>query len=97
MSSIVPLPIADGRQTLRSAWQLLRRRPLFLAGTVLVLLVGAAAGLVTPWALGRLVDLTDPGGPDPGDVWVPGAAVLAGYALIAAAVAVLVPLRRDLA
>lgn len=83
MSSIVPLPIADGRQTLRSAWQLLRRRPLFLAGTVLVLLVGAAAGLVTPWALGRLVDLIDTGGSDPGDVWVLGTAVLAA-ALVSA-------------
>ena len=83
MSSIVPLPIADGRQTLGAAWGLLRRRPLFLSATVLVLLIGAAAGLVTPWALGRLVDLIDTGGSDPGAVWRLGAAVLSA-ALVSA-------------
>ena len=45
------LPIASGRQTFTAAWELLRRRPVLLGSAILVLILGAACGLVAPLSL----------------------------------------------
>ncbi len=77
------LPIANGGQTFAAAWELLCRRPLLLGGTIIVLLVGAACGLVAPWALGRLIDLIGDGSAHAETVWWLGGAIL-GAAFLAA-------------
>jgi ATP-binding cassette subfamily C protein len=77
------LPIATGRETLRASWALLRRHPWQLICTVVIMLVGAVLGLVTPWALGRLVDLVAEGTAAVGHVWGLGGVVFAA-ALLAA-------------
>lgn len=77
------LPIASGRQTFTAAWELLRRRPVLLCSAILVLILGAACGLVAPWAIGRLVDMIGEGGARAEAVWWLGGAIL-GAALLAA-------------
>lgn len=79
------LPIATGRQTLAASWRLLRRYPGKLICTVAVMLVGAALGLVTPWALGRLVDLVVRDQAGAGDVWLLGGTVFVAALLAAVA------------
>ncbi|MFT4052070.1 ABC transporter ATP-binding protein [Microbacterium sp.] len=80
------LPIATGRQTLAVAWRLASRRPGLLLLVVVVMLSGAAAGLVTPWALGALVDLIGDDTATAAEVWRLGLAIL-GATLFAAATA----------
>ena len=53
----VPLPVADARRTRAAVGDLLREHRLLVVGTGLVLLGRAAAGLVGPAVLGRIVDL----------------------------------------
>ncbi|MFT3799114.1 ABC transporter ATP-binding protein [Microbacterium sp.] len=77
------LPVASGRQTFAVAWRLLTQRPWQLTGVVVVMLAGAATGLVTPWALGVLVDLVGDGAATGAEIWGLGAAILAA-ALVAA-------------
>lgn len=77
------LPIATGRQTLRVSWALLRRHLWQLICTVAIMLLGAVLGLVTPWALGTLVDLVAEEKAAAGHVWALGGAVF-GAALLAA-------------
>lgn len=81
--SAAVLPTATGRQSLTVALALLARRPWRLALSILVLLVGATAGLVTPWALGVLVDLIGDGAATSADVWRLGAMILAAALLSA--------------
>jgi ATP-binding cassette subfamily C protein len=52
----VTLPVAGPGETRAWVWAELRARPREVAGTVLVGLVSAAAGVVPVWALGVLVD-----------------------------------------
>lgn len=79
------LPIASGRQTFRAAWRLVRGHPWALVGVIAVLLVGAAARLVPPWVLGRLVDVVDRGSASEGAIYLLGAAILGGALAAAAA------------
>lgn len=79
------LPIATGGQSFAAAWRLLRDRPMLLVGTVLVMLIGAGAGIVAPWALGRLVDLIAADGADVAGIWGLGAAILCAAAVSAVA------------
>ncbi|MEE1649945.1 ABC transporter ATP-binding protein [Brachybacterium sp. J144] len=51
------LPVAGARRTARTALRLLARRRAALLATTLSLLVGSAAALVIPPALGRIADL----------------------------------------
>lgn len=50
------LPIAGGRESWRHMIRLLSRRRGALAATTALLLLGSAAGLLTPLLLGRIVD-----------------------------------------
>ncbi|WP_343929897.1 ABC transporter ATP-binding protein [Tsukamurella strandjordii] len=50
------LPVADGRTTFSFARGLLRGRGGALAGVIVILLLGAALGLVAPWGFGAMVD-----------------------------------------
>ena len=79
------LPIADGRTVLREAWGILGRRWWHLVWLVLVLVAGAVAGIVSPFALGAIVDAVS-AGLDSGDaslVWGLGA-LMAGAVLLGA-------------
>ncbi|WP_432457114.1 ABC transporter ATP-binding protein [Cellulomonas iranensis] len=50
------LPVADPAATRRYAWQVLRTHRGGVAAAAVVLLVGAFAGLVPVWLIGRMVD-----------------------------------------
>ncbi|PXA68246.1 ABC transporter ATP-binding protein [Cryobacterium arcticum] len=79
------LPIADGRTVLREAWGILGRRWWHLVWLVLVLVAGAVAGIVSPFALGAIVDAVS-AGLDSGDaslVWGLGA-LMAGAVIVGA-------------
>jgi ATP-binding cassette subfamily C protein len=89
MSAVAPtdkLPIADGRTVLRAVWAILARRRLRLILLVLVLIAGAVAGIVSPFALGAIVDAVSVGldSGDAGLVWGFGA-LMAGAVIVAAA------------
>jgi ATP-binding cassette subfamily C protein len=88
MSAVTPtekLPIADGRTVLRAVWAILARRRLRLILLVLVLIAGAVAGIVSPFALGAIVDAVSIGldSGDAGLVWSLGA-VMAAAVIVAA-------------
>lgn len=70
------LRIASGRETMRVTWALLAKHPAHFALTVIVLMTGAAAGLVAPWSIGRLVDLVSAGQLTTAAVCLLGAAIL---------------------
>ena len=63
------LPLATGRESLAVLWPLLRERRGYLILVALAGLVGAIAGLVAPWVIGRLVDVL-PGSGDYRAVWL---------------------------
>ncbi|MGO1052162.1 ABC transporter ATP-binding protein [Crossiella sp. CA198] len=87
------LPVADGRRTWAAVSGLLRAHRGLALGGFTVLLLGTAVGLVTPWLLGRIVDLV--AGRDPADAiawpvgWlvvvalVQGVATAGGVAMVA--------------
>ncbi len=50
------LPVADAAQVRRHTWQLLREHRLALSAVSVLHLLAAAAGLLSPWLLGALVD-----------------------------------------
>jgi ATP-binding cassette subfamily C protein len=77
MSTSTRLPVATGRQTLAAVARLLRPRAVLLVVIVLVLLAAAVAGLVTPWALGRLVDAAGAGSASTSSVLAVAGSVLA--------------------
>jgi ATP-binding cassette subfamily C protein len=79
------LPIADGRTVLREVWGILSRRSWRLLLLVLVLVAGAVAGLVSPFALGAIVDAVSVGldSGDAGLVWGLGA-LMAGAVIVGA-------------
>jgi len=54
------LPIADGRTVLRTVWSTIDRR-WRIPVLIIVLVIGAAAGIVSPLALGAIVDAVDSG------------------------------------
>lgn len=83
-SSAPRLPIANGAQTFAAVRRLLARHPVLLLATILILLAEAAAGLVAPWALGRVVDLVNSGTSDT-EIWRLGAAILIAAAVSATA------------
>lgn len=57
------LPVAGGRETARTTWAVIRRRPRPLVATVAAYVGVGALGLVAPWALGAVVDVVIDGGP----------------------------------
>ena len=72
------LPLASGRESLAVLWPLLRERRGYLLLVAVAGLVGAVAGLVAPWVIGRLVDVL-PGSQDYSTVWAAvGAIAVAG-------------------
>lgn len=75
---------SDARGTVRIARSAFEGKGLTTCGVLVVLIFGAAAGLVTPWAMGRSVDVALDGG-DLGDIAWLAAAMVAGT--VAAAVA----------
>jgi ATP-binding cassette subfamily C protein len=79
------LPIADGRTVLREVWGILSRRSWRLLLLMLVLVAGAVAGLVSPFALGAIVDAVSVGldSGDAGLVWGFGA-LMAGAVIVGA-------------
>ena len=74
------LPVATGRRAGRVVADQLRARPLAAALTALAAVCAAAAGLIAPTVLGRLVDAVDRG---EGTIWPFGWALL-GAALLSA-------------
>ncbi|MBS7546772.1 ABC transporter ATP-binding protein [Dietzia massiliensis] len=68
------LPLASGRESLAVLWPLLRERRGFLLLVAVAGLVGAVAGLVAPWVIGRLVDVL-PGSQDYSTVWAAAGAI----------------------
>lgn len=79
------LPVADGRAVLSEAWSAVGGRRWRLGLLVVVLVAGAAAGVVSPLALGAIVDAAAwaRGSGDASGVWVLGA-VMAGSIAVAA-------------
>jgi ATP-binding cassette subfamily C protein len=69
------LPVASARVVWREARRSLRRRWWLLAALVVVLLVAATAGLITPLALGVVVDGISAGTADAPLLWALGAAM----------------------
>jgi ABC-type multidrug transport system fused ATPase/permease subunit len=77
------LPIASRRDVRRYARQLVRRHPRELAVVILLQSLGTAAGLVTPWMLGGLVQNARQGGePLTTSILVIGASVAAQAVLV---------------
>ncbi|TCW22792.1 ABC transporter ATP-binding protein [Dietzia cinnamea] len=68
------LPLASGRESLAVLWPLLRERRGYLLLVAVAGLVGAVAGLVAPWVIGRLVDVL-PGSDDYSAVWAAAGAI----------------------
>ncbi|MEX6462850.1 ABC transporter ATP-binding protein [Dietzia cinnamea] len=68
------LPLASGRESLAVLWPLLRERRGYLLLVAVAGLVGAVAGLVAPWVIGRLVDVL-PGSQDYSAVWAAAGAI----------------------
>ncbi|AWH92534.1 ABC transporter ATP-binding protein [Dietzia lutea] len=68
------LPLASGRESLAVLWPLLRERRGNLLLVAVAGLVGAVAGLVAPWVIGRLVDVL-PGSQDYSAVWAAAGAI----------------------
>lgn len=62
------LPIASSAQTRTRLWQILRRRPMLLTGTVAVLLLAACCGLAVPAILGGMVNVVA-GGSEAALLW----------------------------
>ncbi|MGO1560995.1 ABC transporter, transmembrane region:ABC transporter [Actinomycetales bacterium JB111] len=87
-----PLPIADGRATWRQVREVSRGHRLALLAVVVIGLVSAAIGLVTPYALGRLVDEATAGTADLGTIATVAGLMVAAAALGAAGTGVTVVL-----
>ncbi|MCT2058242.1 ABC transporter ATP-binding protein [Dietzia cinnamea] len=68
------LPLASDRESLAVLWPLLRERRGYLLLVAVAGLVGAVAGLVAPWVIGRLVDVL-PGSQDYSAVWAAAGAI----------------------
>ena len=88
-----PLPIATGRQTRAEFAVAMRGRWTRFAGIVVVLLVAAAAGLITPAALGGIVDAIANGETEQ-QIWLLGGLIAVGaliYALFTGIGAVATP------
>lgn len=75
------LPVAGGRAVLSAARAELRGHRAATVAALVLTAAGAATGLVTPWALGRIVDAADRGGDTIGQVWILGAAMVAAAVL----------------
>lgn len=69
------LPVADARSVRREVRRALHGQGGRLAAVVATMVVGAALGLVPPWALGRMVDVVIEGG-DTARIWLSGAAMV---------------------
>ncbi|WP_430336041.1 ABC transporter ATP-binding protein [Rhodococcus sp. ACT016] len=69
------LPVADARSVRHEVRRALHGQGGRLAAVVATMVVGAALGLVPPWALGRMVDVVIEGG-DTGSIWLLGAAMV---------------------
>lgn len=77
------LPVADARAVRAEVLRSLRGQGLRLLAVVVTMVVGAALGLVAPWALGRTVDtVLDDGSAR--DIWQLGLAMVAAAAGFAA-------------
>lgn len=72
------LPVAGTREVWRTCWALLRPRAWLVLLVTLAFVLAAAAGLVLPTALGRIVDLAASPTSDDADVWRLGAWMAAG-------------------
>ncbi|WOC13484.1 ABC transporter ATP-binding protein [Gordonia sp. MP11Mi] len=81
------LPVATGGQTARAAWQALRGRRALLGVGLFSSAVGAAASLVTPAVLGRVVDDVSDGRTEV-SVWTYGGVIAAASIVMAVASAV---------
>lgn len=84
------LPLADGRTVAREMFRALRGRRWQIPLLVAIFAAAAAAGIVPPIALGRIVDALTAGSTDAGLVWMAGAvmaaSVVAGAVLTAVGV-----------
>ncbi|QCQ89779.1 ABC transporter ATP-binding protein [Rhodococcus sp. SGAir0479] len=69
------LPVADARSVRREVRRALHGQGGRLAAVVATMVVGAALGLVPPWALGRMVDVVIEDG-DTARIWLSGAAMV---------------------
>lgn len=69
------LPVADARSVRHEVRRALHGQGGRLAAVVATMVVGAALGLVPPWALGRMVDVVIEGG-DTARIWLLGAAMV---------------------
>lgn len=74
---------ADARGTVRVARSVFAGKGRMACGVFVVLVIGAAAGLVTPWAMGRSVDVVLEGGDLTDIAWLAGTMV-AGVIVFAA-------------
>ncbi|MCK0089315.1 ABC transporter ATP-binding protein/permease [Rhodococcus sp. F64268] len=68
-------PIAEARSVWHEVRRALQGQHLRLVAVVATMVVGAALGLVPPWALGRMVDAVIDGG-GTGRIWLLGAAMI---------------------
>ncbi len=74
---------ADARSTIRISRSAFAGKGPAACGLFVVLVVGAAAGLVTPWAMGRSVDVVLDGGDLTDIAWL-AAAMVVGVVVFAA-------------
>lgn len=72
------IPVASSREVWSTCVGLLRRRAWLVVGVLLAFVVAAAAGLVMPTALGRIVDIAAAPDSDAADVWRLGAVMAVG-------------------
>ncbi|TDE94774.1 ABC transporter ATP-binding protein [Occultella glacieicola] len=75
---IATIPVATTREVWRTCTSLLRRRAWLVIAVACAFVVAAAAGLVLPTALGRIVDLATAPSSTDADVWRLGAWMAAG-------------------
>lgn len=75
ISESAKFPIADARSVLHEIRRALRGQGTRLITVVATMVVGAALGLVPPWALGRMVDAVIDGN-GTGRIWLLGAAMI---------------------
>ena len=104
----VLLPVADRRETMATAWRLLRSRPGPLTLAAATYVIAGLCGLVAPWVLGGVVDAVAAGRADAESTviravcWIAAAAVVGGvltavssWALAAAAEPALAEIREE--
>lgn len=75
------IPVATTREVWAATWALVRRRSWLVALVCAAFVVAAAAGLVMPTVLGRIVDLARTHGASEADVWWLGGAMAVGAVL----------------